>query len=357
MIQLAYFITLFLFVAPLVCYLLCLFWFPDKKNNLNLSETKKMVVSLIVPCYNEEKFIERKINELHRECLFAGLAEYEIIVVSDGSTDGTNAILKKLSDKGKIKVYFLPVRKGKANALNIAVKKAANAILLFSDSRQEISEGAVNKLICHFSDPTIAAVSCKLLHKDDKSLIRKIINRLKEMESGNSSTIGVYGPLYAVRKDYLTILPENTILDDLLISLNILAHGGKVIMEPTALVYDIRFDSLYSKQRILRTINGLLQIVKEHRPLLKSISLKYKLFLFCQKYCKLVAPVIFILLSLIAFFNTTILWWHTATVAFLPLALAILSMQTVNNILYFLFIYFTNLFTLNKYYTPLWTKR
>jgi len=357
MIQLVYFITLFLFVAPLVCYLLCLLLSSDKKNNLIVPETKKMAVSIIIPCYNEEKFIEKKINELEREALFAGISEYEIIVVSDGSTDGTNYILKKLSDEGKIKVYFLPVRKGKANALNIGVKEAANAILLFSDSRQEISEGAVKKLICHFSDPSIAAVSCKLVHKDDKSPIRKIINHLKELESCNCSTISVYGPLYAVRKNYFTILPENTILDDFFISLKIIANGGRVIMEPGALVYDLKFDSLYSKQRILRTINGLLQIVKEHRPLLKSINFKYKLFLFCQKYYKLEAPLIFILLSLIAFFNTTILLWHSVIATILLITLTILSIQTVNIIFYFLFIYFTNLFTMKKYYTPLWTKR
>jgi len=356
MIQLAYLIILFLFVAPLICYLLCLFRFHNKKNNFGDPKTEKMAVSFIVPCYNEEKFIERKIKELISECLIAGLTEYEINIVSDGSTDETNHILARLSAEGKIKVHYLPVRKGKANALNIAVRESAYSTLVFSDSRQEISNGAVRKLLCHFRDPAIGAVSCKLVHRDDKSLIRRIINRLKEMESGSGSTIGVYGPLYAVRRSYLEILPVNTILDDLLISLNILANGGKVIMEPTALVYDIRFDSLYSKQRILRTINGLFQIVKEHRLLLKRISLKYKLFLFCQKYCKLVTPVIFVLLSLLAIFNSSILWWHTISVAFLSLTLAIFSMQTVNSIFHFLLIYFTNLFTLNKYNTQLWDK-
>ena len=222
-----YFIILSLIFVPILWYGLLLLFSPKKE--LISYPRNHDDVSIILASHNEEKTIESKVLQLIDECKKLA-AQYEIIVISDGSDDGTNNILHRLARKHGIQYYMLPKRMGKASALNHGISKSKYPVLVLSDSRQVISEDALPNLLRHFSDPEIGAVTSKLIHEGQKSLIRKAINKLKVIESNTGSTIGVYGALYAVRKNCLKKLPVNTIIDYLMISLFVLGKGKLFII-------------------------------------------------------------------------------------------------------------------------------
>ena len=112
-------------------------------------------VSIIVPAYNEEKVLPAKIENL-RELDFPR-ERLQVIFVSDGSEDGTNQILQNLREEN-YDCILLNERKGKANALNQAVARATNQILVFCDASTLFEPEAIKNLVRHFSDPQVGAV-------------------------------------------------------------------------------------------------------------------------------------------------------------------------------------------------------
>jgi len=166
-----------------------------------------------------------------------------------------------------------------------------------------MSEGAIYHLISHFQVPSIGAVSAKLINGQRKSLIRSSINCLKKHESDLGSTVGVYGALYAMRKKCYTKIPDETILDDLLIPLHVLHQGQKVKFEENAIVFDLEIGNFYSINRSIRLVQGLLQVIRSHSSLILSLPPRAVLFLFCQKYFKLFIPILIIMLIVIFFYS------------------------------------------------------
>ena len=88
-------------------------------------------VSIIICAYNEESSIDNKI----KNCLELEYPQdkIEIIIVSDGSTDGTNHILKKM-EIPSLRTHFLAERMGKAECQNIGVRMAKNEVIFFTDA-------------------------------------------------------------------------------------------------------------------------------------------------------------------------------------------------------------------------------
>lgn len=356
MIVLVYFIILFLLLFPLIIYISFLFLSNDSKEYERDNPNNHNRISVIITCYNEEKTIEDKTNELIRECEISEIGDYEILIISDGSNDETNNILEKLSFKKEVKVFYLPVRKGKANAINYALKYVKHPVIVFSDSRQKISTGAIKKLLKHFSNSYTGAVSCKLVNTQKHSIIRVSLNKIKELESKKGSTIGVYGPLYAARRDFITKLPYKIILDDLYISLNILQQRKTIVFEPSAIVYDIEFNKLYNNSRILRISYGLIQILYNNFSLIRKLPLKYIVFLIGQKYLKLVTPFCILLLTILSFFNSTILLWHLIGITVVIIISAIIDIMTLRILVRSMVVSIINLLRFKKYKSILWEK-
>ena len=91
-----------------------------------------MKLSVIIPCFNEEKTIIEIINAVKN----SGIQNQEIIIVDDSSTDSTKKILKNLKDD-KVKVFFHDSNKGKGAALRTGFKKATGDICIVQDADLE----------------------------------------------------------------------------------------------------------------------------------------------------------------------------------------------------------------------------
>ncbi|MGH9772073.1 MAG: glycosyltransferase, partial [Candidatus Acidiferrales bacterium] len=111
-------------------------------------------VSIVMPAYNEAKYLEQTIWNLANVDYPA--QSLEAVIASDGSTDGTNEILQKIAWP-EMKPLFLE-RQGKAGTLNRAVQHASGDILVLCDASTQLAADAVHKLVRHFRDPRVGVV-------------------------------------------------------------------------------------------------------------------------------------------------------------------------------------------------------
>jgi biofilm PGA synthesis N-glycosyltransferase PgaC len=232
-------------------------------------------VSFIVAAYNEQEIIEKKIqNSLQQNY---PPSKIEFIFITDGSTDETPAIVKKHPG---IKLLHEAKREGKSAALNRAVSKANNEILIISDANTLLNNEAVKFIAAHYYDKSTGGVAGEKRVIESSEDIDNIGGReglywryeslLKKIDSEFYSVVGAAGELFSVRKDLYEILPASTILDDFVVSLKAAQKGFKIIYEPRA--YATEFASLSlidEKKRKIRISAGGFQSIKMLSSLFK----------------------------------------------------------------------------------------
>lgn len=201
-------------------------------------------VTMIIAAYNEAKVIAAKLEN----CLALDYPAEKLnfIVVSDGSSDATNAIVSgKAASETHIRLLDLP-RGGKAAAINTAMKKADGEIVVFSDANTLYEPAALGKLVRHFADTRTGCVCGRLSYRNPGKVISghgesaywRYETALKKMESKLGYVAGANGAIYAIRKDLFELLPDGTINDDFFISMRIVLRGFKCLYEAEALAYE-----------------------------------------------------------------------------------------------------------------------
>jgi poly-beta-1,6-N-acetyl-D-glucosamine synthase len=201
----------------------------------------------------------------------------EIIVASDGSTDGTVARARAFEGRG-VRVIHFGARRGKPAVLNDIVPRARGAIVVLADARQTFDRQAVRRLVAPFAEARVGAVSGELVLLPGTGgaipgagargywRYEKFIRR---NESRVDSTIGATGAICAIRRDLFEPIPEDTLLDDVLIPMRITARGFRVLFEAEARAYDRVFERAGQEfSRKVRTIAGNFQILARERWLL-----------------------------------------------------------------------------------------
>ena len=350
-----------LLVLPASDYFVGLLIFPKVKPSSNKDEISPLAlegISTIIACHNEVDHIELKVRAIQNQFKDAGVETYEIIFVSDGSDDGSNKVLERLAKENSIVYSLVTVRQGKPNALNVGVGIAQYPLLLFSDVRQTIDKKSIKHLLSNLSDPEVGAVTAQLELEGKASPSRKFMNRLKQLESLKGSTTGMCGALYLIRHSLvLKPFPQDIILDDLLVALNVMKNDKRVVLDPRAIVRDVNWNLFYSGRRQGRITAGLVQILRHHRGMLFSIGLKQLIFLYGQKYLKYVAPVLFVAASVSALFTTPeIRFWHFSITGLLFLLLAIARPMFVGETLRLVLSYMGQLLKLDKYRKIKWER-
>jgi cellulose synthase/poly-beta-1,6-N-acetylglucosamine synthase-like glycosyltransferase len=254
-------------------------------------------VLIVVVARNEAQRIARKIES----CLAQDMAPHrlQVLVVSDGSTDGTEAVVKAYPD-ARVRLLAFTERRGKAACLVDAVAASDQAVLVFTDARQRLHPQAVSYLIGHFADPCVGAVSGELVFLADGASdfgqgvdaywrYEKFIRR---HESVSGSVVGVTGALYAMRRACFQAIPSETILDDVLIPMNAALQGWRILFEAKALAYD-RPAQLASQERVrkLRTLAGNFQLLALCPQLLSPWRNPLFFRFVSHKVLRLLAPV------------------------------------------------------------------
>jgi len=234
-------------------------------------------VSLIVAGYNEESIIREKFYNCINLSYDSKHIQY--IFVIDGSTDKSYNILRYLKSSHKdkdIKILYLQQRLGKTAAVNRAVTQATGDILIFTDANTVLNLNAVNEITKHYNDPNVGAVAGEKRVKDaSEGLYWKYENFLKKIDTEVYSAVGAAGELFSIRKYLYTEQPTNTILDDFMITMDVIKKHYKIIYEPNA--YAIEEGSLNLKEELKRKIRisagGIQSILR-----LKKFLLPFNIF-------------------------------------------------------------------------------
>jgi len=263
-------------------------------------------VSIVMAAWNEEALIRKKIENLLSQDY--PKEKMELIVVSDGSTDHTNEILKEFASV--IRYDAFEQNRGKAAALNKGVELAGGEIIVFADVRQEFEPDAVKNLVTNFSDKTIGAVSGKLTLRDQSSPVGEAMDFywkyekwIRNRESSIDSMVGATGAIYAIRKDLYRSIPPETILDDVLIPMQIVLMGYRVVSEPLAIAYDRKAPHYQAElRRKIRTLAGNYQILLLCPTLLNPFRNRLFFFYLSHKILRLWIPFFLILLLTVNLF-------------------------------------------------------
>ena len=227
--------------------------------------------TVVVAVYNEEQRSIAKIRNLRAQEYESG--QLQILFVSDGSTDGTNAALER---EGGVRLLSYPERRGKPHALNRALECVESEVVVFTDVRQALQPGAIRFLVARLVQPGIGAVSGELVHLEPKTQAASNIGLywryekwIRKAESRLASTVGVTGALYAIRRRDFHPLPDETLIDDFVVPMQIARRGSRVVFEPRAVIHDeLQMDHAGERKRKVRTLTGNFQVIADYPWLL-----------------------------------------------------------------------------------------
>lgn len=259
--------------------------------------TQEPTVSILVIGHNEEARIRARIENLLM--LDYPRERLEIVIASDASTDATVAIAASYAAQGVSVVEFNRHR-GKPAVLNDMLPRLQGEIAVLMDMRQRAEPGALRALIHNFADPAVGAVSGELMLLEDAPDGRQVDGVgfywryekfIRQHESRVDSTVGVTGAIYAIRRELFEVIPEQTILDDVLIPMQIVRRGYRVLFDSKAVAYDHVSASPENEfRRKVRTIAGNYLLFSRHPWLLNPLRNRLWFQTVSHKFCRLLGP-------------------------------------------------------------------
>ncbi len=238
-------------------------------------------ISIIIPAYNEESVIRKKI-----ESVYSGSYpkdKMEVLVMSDASTDRTDAIVLELKNKySSLRFYRSDNRIGKPSILNRLVKEASGEIVVLTDANVLLAEDTLGLLTRHFTDPETGLVDTYLTgltqtknqgiaYQEKKYTSREIMIKYKEGLLWGI-IMGPSGACYAIRKTLFSPVPSNFLVDDFYINMKVLEQNHKAIVEPSARVFeDTTYKLKEAFRRKVRIATGNFQNLRAFRKLFRNI--------------------------------------------------------------------------------------
>ncbi len=258
-------------------------------------------VSIVLAVHNGIALLPRKIQQL-LSLDYPNIQE--IIIVSDGSTDGTAEMLGR-QQHSLLKTIILKEHVGKAVAVNTGMAEATAEVILFVDLRPEIAPGSIQHLVSNFTDPKVGCVAGQLILRQDGhdaasaavgGLYWRYEQWIRECESIVDSPVGVYGGFYAIRRELAVQQPPGMILDDMFQPLSIIRQGYRSVLDPNANVYDAWPKKVGTEfHRKVRTLAGNFQLF-QLAPWTLTRQDRVVFQLVSHKVMRLFVPYLFILL-------------------------------------------------------------
>ena len=197
-------------------------------------------VTVIIPAYNEEAVIERRLENLLE--LDYPADRLEIVVASDASSDRTNEIVESVAAREpRIRLLDCP-RGGKVAAQDRAVRQASSEVVAFSDGNATWSPDALRHLVRNLADPDVAYVCGQLRLQDAAGTNRegtywRYEMKLRDAESRLGSITGGNGSIYALwRADYVEVDPRWG--HDLSFPYRMVQAGRRAVYEPAAHAFE-----------------------------------------------------------------------------------------------------------------------
>ena len=330
----------YIFVGyPLAIWGLSKFFSMSRNTSIDINYQPTVDVILIVR--NVEDIIRKKIENLL--ALNYSSNKLNIIIVSDQSTDNTCNLIRSIESE-RITLIENNTKSSKSACLNQSIKSSKAEILFLTDARQEIEKDCIKYLVQHFSNNEIGAVSGELVFIDpetndvSKSMDAywKYEKFIRSNESKIASVPGVTGAVYALRRQYFKPIPNETLLDDVLIPMNLVLEGKKVLFDSRAIAYDIPSDDLErEKIRKIRTLAGNWQLLEFKPSLLLPIKNPIWLQFISHKILRLLSPFLLLMIFISSYmlknnFFYSVLFF--CQLAFYSVAIIATHVQVINRV-------------------------
>ncbi len=202
-------------------------------------------VTFMVCAYNEQDVVVMKMEDIHS--LNYPKEKLHVVWVTDGSNDETNIRLAQYPD---IQIVFTPERKGKTAALNHGLSMVRSEITVMTDANTMINPNAIREIVRCMQDPQVACVAGEKrvmaryegqTAAEGEGLYWRYESTLKRLDSELYSAMGAAGELNAIRTHLYEPMPENTLLDDFVMSMQLVDKGYKIAYTPNA--YAMEFGS------------------------------------------------------------------------------------------------------------------
>lgn len=217
-------------------------WARLRPRPLSLRPGPDPRVTVLTAAYDEAAVIAAKIENL----LALDYPKLEIVLISDGSTDGTAEAMATCEDP-RVRCVILPDRRGKAVALRAGAAMASGEVLVISDANTRIAPDAIGRLVAAFRDPAVGLVSGDVAVDATSEAASGVVGRaeglywryeamIRRAECAAGSTASTVGALMAVRREFFT-LESGTINDDAALALATIRSGYRVVFAPDAVAF------------------------------------------------------------------------------------------------------------------------
>ncbi|UNP74626.1 glycosyltransferase [Bacillus nitratireducens] len=246
------------------------------KSRLFANSSYQPFVSVVIAAYNEEKVIAKTI----RSILDSNYRDFEVIVVDDGSTDGTSKVMQETFYKHPKVRLIQKENGGKSSAMNLGFQQSRGEIIVTLDADTIIAQDAISLMIRHFEDHNVAAVSGNVKVGNSRNLLTTWQHveyitgfnlERRAFDELNCITV-VPGAIGAWRKKNVVesgYLSEDTLAEDTDLTITFLRQGHRIVYEEKAYAYTESPEDVKSliKQRY-RWSYGTLQCLWKHRKAL-----------------------------------------------------------------------------------------
>jgi len=240
------------------------------------------LISITVPVYNEALHIQRKIEKILEWDYPA--ERRQILVISDASTDDTDAIVGRFKERG-VELVRLPKRGGKTAAENAALPHLKGSIVVNSDASIDVPASSLKALVLWFGDPTVGVASCRDVsvsstaqegNQGESGYVGYEMG-VRRLETRAGGIVGASGCFYAIRTHLHQHLVPEALSRDFAAPLVARRYGFRSVSVEDAIAFVPRTTSLRREYaRKVRTMTRGLETLFFHRGLLNPV--RYGLF-------------------------------------------------------------------------------
>ena len=196
-------------------------------------------VTVIMPAWNEERFIAAKVADLAR--LDTAGAAVTVLIGCDGARDRTaerarEAVAAEAWSPVAFEVFDFAVNRGKVAVLNDLVARATGEILVFTDVSAAVAPDALTRTLERFRDAGVGVVcgGYELLEAGSpgEATYWRYQSAIKRAEAALGAPMGAHGSFYAIRRALVTPLPADTINDDFVVPMRAVVDGWRAVYDP-----------------------------------------------------------------------------------------------------------------------------
>jgi cellulose synthase/poly-beta-1,6-N-acetylglucosamine synthase-like glycosyltransferase len=342
------------------------------KEKRDTKSDHSKLVSVIVPCYDEDVVLKASLESLLKQTY----RNFEIIVVDDGSNDNTLLIAKNMefAEKGKRLIALTKPNAGKAEALNYGIEAARGELILSVDADSRLSPDAIELMVPYFEDEKVGAVAGSVYVTNQNTLWTKLqaleyIQGLNLVRNGQAylKLVNIIpGPIGMFRKSAIIEAgwyQGDTYAEDCDLTLHLINSKYKIDYEIDAVSYTEAPEDLMDllKQRY-RWTRGILQSIMKHKDKLwklhKNFSMSmviwYMLFeAIFWPIASIFANIFIVWVGMVSGHSTMLIyWWIIFTVLDIAASLYCVSVtkEKMSLVLYALYyrLFFINVVNIAK---------